>query len=198
MRPFNDKQLSDYMQNRVIQIDEYIEKWVSDDEVMSNDLNILADNIDKAEDYILFFDNVFNHNFSLELQFHPLYDDQKIINKELVALSDNYGIPLTVSCDSHFVDKTDKNLRRIVQSISWHKKLADVNDSMDSNCVGSADIIRNNAIQSGFEDMQVVNNALKQTYVIANRCNASIDDTSNKIPAFTKHTEFDKVFREIW
>ena len=45
MRPFNDKQLSDYMQNRVIQIDEYIEKWVSDDEVMSNDLNILADNI---------------------------------------------------------------------------------------------------------------------------------------------------------
>ena len=160
--------------------------------------NILADNIDKAEDYILFFDNVFNHNFSLELQFHPLYDDQKIINKELVVLSDNYGIPLTVSCDSHFVDKTDKNLRRIVQSISWHKKLADVNDSMDSNCVGSADIIRNNAIQSGFEDMQVVNNALKQTYVIANRCDATIQDRSDKIPTFTKHNEFNEIFSKIW
>ena len=100
--------------------------------------------------------------------------------------------------DQTFVDKTDKNLRRIVQSISWHKKLADVNDSMDSNCVGSADIIRNNAVQSGFEDMQVVNNALKQTYVIANRCDATIQDRSDKIPTFTKHNEFNEIFSKIW
>ena len=115
-----------------------------------------------------------------------------------MTLSESYGIPLTVSCDSHFVDKTDKNLRRIVQSISWHKKLADVNESMDSNCVGSAEIIRNNAIQSGFEDMNVVNNALEQTYIIANRCNASIRDKSDKIPVFTKHKEFDEIFSKIW
>ena len=160
--------------------------------------NILEDNIEKAEEYVLFFDEVFNHHFSLELQFHPLYDDQKIINDALIPLSENYGIPLTVSCDSHFIDKTDKNLRRIVQSISWHKKLAEVNESMDSNCVGCADIIRNNAKQSGFEDMDVVNKALKQTYIIANRCNASINDASNKIPTFTKHEEFNKIFSSIW
>lgn len=160
--------------------------------------NILEDNLDKAEDYLLFFDEMFDHNFSLELQFHPLYDDQKIINDKLVVLSENYGVPLTVSCDAHFVDKTDKNLRRIVQSISWHKKLTEVNDSMDSNCVGCADIIRNNAKQSGFEDINIVNKALEQTYVIANRCNASINDTSNKIPTFTKHTEFNKIFSSIW
>ena len=160
--------------------------------------NILEDNSEKAEEYLLFFDEVFDHHFSLELQFHPLYDDQKIINNGLVSLSENYGIPLTVSCDSHFVDKTDKNLRKIVQSISWHKKLTEVNDSMDSNCVGCADIIRNNAIQSGFEDMDIVNKALKQTYIIANRCNASINDTSNKIPTFTKHIEFNKIFESLW
>lgn len=160
--------------------------------------NILEDNLDKAEDYLLFFDEIFGHNFALELQFHPLYADQKIINNELVVLSENYGVPLTVSCDSHFVDKTDKNLRRIVQSISWHKKLAEVNDSMDSNCVGCADIIRNNARLSGFEDIDIVNKALEQTYVIANRCNASINDASNKIPMFTKHAEFNKIFSSIW
>lgn len=160
--------------------------------------NILEDNLEKAEEYLLFFDEVFDHHFSLELQFHPLYDDQKIINNGLVSLSENYGIPLTVSCDSHFIDETDKNLRRIVQSISWHKKLTEVNDSMDSNCVGCADIIRNNAIQSGFEDMDIVNKALKQTYIISNRCNASINDTSNKIPTFTKHIEFNKIFESLW
>ena len=160
--------------------------------------NILEDNSEKAEEYLLFFDEVFDHHFSLELQFHPSYDDQKIINSALVPLSENYGIPLTVSCDSHFIDETDKNLRKIVQSISWHKKLAEVNDSMDSNCVGCADIIRNNAIQSGFEDMDIVNKALEQTYIIANRCNASINDTSNKIPTFTKHIEFNKIFESLW
>ena len=160
--------------------------------------SILEDNIDKAEDYLLFFDEIFNHNFSLELQFHPLYDDQKTINEILVALSANYGIPLTVSCDSHFIDNSDKNLRRIVQSISWHKKLEDVSESMDSNCVGNAQMIRNNALQSGFEHNDVVEKALKQTYVIANQCHASIDDNSNKIPMFTKHQEFDEIFSKIW
>lgn len=160
--------------------------------------NILEDNIEKAEEYALFFDEIFNHHFSLELQFHPLYDDQKIINDALIPLSENYGIPLTVSCDSHFIDKTDKNLRRIVQSISWHKKFAEVNDSMDSNCVGCANIIRDNAKQSGFESMDIVDKALEQTYIIANRCNASINDTSNKIPIFTKHAEFNKIFSSIW
>lgn len=160
--------------------------------------NILEDNIEKSEEYLLFFDEVFDHHFSLELQFHPLYDEQKVINNALVPLSENYGVPLTVSCDSHFIDKTDKDLRRIVQSISWHKKLAEVNESMDSNCVGCADIIRDNARLSGFEDMDIVNKALKQTYIIANRCNASINDTSNKIPTFTKHKEFNKIFSKIW
>lgn len=160
--------------------------------------NILEDNIDRAEDYLLFFDEVFHHNFALELQFHPLYDDQKIINNNLLALSENYGVPLTVSCDSHFIDQTDKNLRRIVQSISWHKKLADVAESMDSNCVGCPEIIKNNAIQSGFEDESVVDKAIKQTYVISNRCNATITDSSNKIPTFTKHEEFNKIFSSIW
>ena len=69
---------------------------------------------------------------------------------------------------------------------------------MDSNCVGCADIIRDNARLSGFEDMDIVNKALKQTYIIANRCNASINDTSNKIPTFTKHKEFNKIFSKIW
>lgn len=159
---------------------------------------ILDDDIDKAENYALFFDEIFNNNFSLELQFHPLYEDQAIINKEIVNISEQYGIPLTVSCDSHFIDENDRSLRRIVQAISWHKTLSDVNESMSSNAVGYPDMIRNNAIQSGFDDINLVNKAIKQTYVIANRCNANPDDTSNKIPIFDKHDAFDVIFDEIW
>lgn len=159
---------------------------------------ILDDDLDKAEDYVLFFDEIFNHNFSLELQFHPLYQDQAIINDRLLDLSENYGIPLTVACDSHFIDERDKGLRRIVQSINWHKKLSEVDESMDSNAVGYPEMIRKNAMESGFEDIGIVNQAIKQTYVIANRCDATIEDDSNKIPLFTKHQEFDKIFEDVW
>lgn len=160
--------------------------------------NILNDNIEKSEEYLLFFDEVFNHHFSLELQFHPLYSDQNIINQALVPLSDDYGIPLTVSCDSHFIDENDRGLRRIVQAISWRKKLSDIQESMPSNSVGNPEMIRKNAQESGFEYPDVIEKALKQTYIIANQCNASIEDSSNKIPRFDKHDEFDAIFAEVW
>ena len=160
--------------------------------------SILCDNIDKAEDYLLFFDDTFNHHFALELQFHPLYTDQAIINDNVIHLSEQYGVPCTVSCDSHFIDNTDKELRRIVQAISWHKKFEEVESSMDSNAVGFASMIRDNATQSNFEYTDIVENALQQTYVIANQCNAFIEDTSDKIPLFDKYNEFDKIFDEVW
>lgn len=159
---------------------------------------ILNDDIDKAENYVLFFDEIFNNNFALELQFHPLYKDQAIINNNIVSISEQYGIPLTVSCDSHFIGAEDKGLRRIVQAINWKKQLSEVTESMDSNAVGNSSIIKHNALQSGFEDMNIVDKAIKQTYVIANRCNANPDDTSNKIPKFTMHDDFDKIFEQVW
>ena len=159
--------------------------------------NILNNNFDKAEDYLLFFDAVFDHNFSLELQFHPLYTEQKLINNELVSLSESYGVPLMVSCDSHFIDDTNKFTRKIVQAISWHKHLNEVADSMDSNAVGFPQMIRDNAVNSGFKHPDIVEKALKQTYVIANQCDAQIENDSNKIPVFDKHNEFDKIFKEV-
>lgn len=159
---------------------------------------ILNEDIDKAENYALCFDEIFNNNFSLELQFHPQYSDQAIVNDGIVNISEQYGIPLTVSCDSHFIDDNDKGVRRIVQAISWKKRLDEVSDSLDSNALGNSDIVRKNAIDSGFEDIHLVDKAIQQTYVIANRCNANPDDTSNKIPEFTKHDEFDQIFSSVW
>ena len=45
MRPFEDKLLSDYLDSRARKINDYIENWVSNDVIMGNDLDILADNI---------------------------------------------------------------------------------------------------------------------------------------------------------
>lgn len=45
MRPFEDELLCDYLGKRAALVDEYIEKWVSNDEIMSNDLELLMNNI---------------------------------------------------------------------------------------------------------------------------------------------------------
>lgn len=152
---------------------------------------ILNNNIQLAEDYCEYFNNLFNGYFALELQFHPEYPEQSIINEKLVDLSDKLGIPLTVSCDSHFLDENDRELRKILQAISWKKKWddEDLNDSLKSNCIGNSELIKTFALESKFPYMHVVQQAINQTSKIANMCEAKLEEPQRRIPVFTKHNE---------
>ena len=127
---------------------------------------------------------------------HPEYKEQSKINNGLVILSEKLGIPLTVSSDAHFLDESDRDLRRIIQCIAWHKLYKDGQDSLKSNCLGNSDIIRMNAELSGF-DMDIIEKAIKQTEKIANKCNGNLCDTDRKVPDFVKHDEFNKFFNEL-
>jgi DNA polymerase-3 subunit alpha len=159
--------------------------------------NITNNNIQGAIDYAEKFNSLFNGNFALELQFHPDFKEQAIINEKLVEISDKLNIPLTVSCDSHFIDEGDRDLRRIVQAISWHKKYEDVEESLKSNCIGNSELIKKFAIESGFPYMDVVPSAIKQTNKIASMCNAKLETPERRIPVFDKHDELDNLFEVI-
>ena len=157
---------------------------------------ILKDDFLSAEEYCNWFADIFNENFALELQMHPEYKEQSKINNGLVILSEKLGIPLTVSSDAHFLDESDRDLRRIIQCIAWHKLYKDGQDSLKSNCLGNSDIIRMNAELSGF-DLDIVEKAIKQTEKIANKCNGGLCNTDRKVPDFVKHDEFNKFFNEM-
>lgn len=157
---------------------------------------ILNNDMAKAEEYCNWFLDIFNGNFSLELQFHPNYKDQYKINDGLVKLSDDTKIPLTVSSDAHFIDESDMDTRKAIQAIAWHKKFNEVNDSLKSNCLGNSDIIKSNAEETGF-DLSIVDRAIKQTGIIAEKCNGDLCNTQNKVPVFDKHNEFDALFEEV-
>lgn len=158
---------------------------------------ILDNDIDGAIEYAKYFNNLFDGNFALELQFHPDYKDQNVINEQLVEISDKLNIPLTVSCDSHFIDESDKDLRRIVQAISWKKTYKDVKPSLKTNCIGCSDLIKQFAIQSNFRYMHVVSQAIKHTSVIASKCNAQLEEPERRIPVFDKHKEFSELFEVV-
>lgn len=153
---------------------------------------ILNQDMSLAEYYCEYFNDIFDGHFALELQFHPDYDDQKIINEKLVDLSDKLSIPLTVSCDSHFLNENDRELRKILQAISWKKQWddEDLKDSLVSNCVGNSSLVRDFAVKSKFPYMHVIQQAIDQTSKIANMCEAKLEEPQRRIPVFDKHNEF--------
>ena len=159
--------------------------------------NILDNNIQGAIHYADFFNDLFDGNFALELQFHPDFAEQAIINEKLVEIADKLEIPLTVSCDSHFVDENDRDLRRIVQAISWHKQYEEIEESLKSNCFGNSELIKQFAIESGFHYMDVVPKAIKHTNKIASMCNAKLETPERRIPVFDKHNKLDELFEVI-
>ena len=165
---------------------------------------LYADKIDEAWDCCDWFMEVFDENFSLELQMHPDYKEQHVINHGLVKLHELTGIPLTVSTDAHFLDESVRDVRRIIQAISWKKNYDEVNDSLESNCVGSTDLIMKFAELSNENspndisiDLSVIHKAIKQTNKISKLCNADLCNDDRKVPVFSKYEEFDKLFDEV-
>lgn len=160
---------------------------------------ILAQNIPQATEYAEYFNNLFDGHFALELQFHPDYPDQNVINQSLVEISDILDIPLTISCDCHFLDETDRDLRRIVQAISWKKQYEDITPSLKSNCVGNSTLVKQFALDSKFPYMHVINGAIQQTHKIADLCNAKLEKPERRIPVFDKYDEFnDLMAKQEW
>ena len=157
---------------------------------------ILQDDMLKAEEYSNWFMDIFDGNFALELQMHPEYEEQYKINNGLVALSEQLDIPLTISSDAHFIDENDADLRRAIQCIAWHKLYKDGQESLKSNCLGNTDIIKSKAENTGF-DQSIVDKAIKQTRIIAEKCNADLCNEERKVPIFDKYQEFDKLFKEM-
>lgn len=157
---------------------------------------ILENNIDKAWDWCDKFMCWFDGNFSLELQVHPKYEEQKKINDGLIRLHDLIGIPLTVSTDAHFLDEDVRDIRRIIQAISWHKSYDEVEDSLKSNCLGSTNLIMNFAKEINM-DLNVISKAINQTKKIADQCNADLCNEDRKVPIFDKFNEFDLLFDEV-
>ena len=157
---------------------------------------ILEDRLPEAENYCNWFADIFNENFALELQMHPQYKDQTIINDFLVILAEDLDIPLTISSDAHFIAQEDADMRRIIQCIAWRKLYKEGQDSLKSNCLGNSDIILNNAIESNF-DLDITKKAIKNTNKIAQKCNGKLCSSDRKVPIFNKFEEFDLLFEAI-
>ncbi|MDR3137688.1 MAG: DNA polymerase III subunit alpha [Tannerellaceae bacterium] len=97
---------------------------------------ILSGQVNKAEESLLWFKNLFGEDYYLELQRHPTSDptaDKEVYPKEmevgqvLVSLAAKHGVKLIASNDVHFVDEDDAEAHDRLICLSTGKDLDDLN-----------------------------------------------------------------------
>lgn len=69
---------------------------------------------DGARETALWYERVFGHgNYYLEMQDHAI-PDQAVVNEGLIRLSRDTGIPLVVTNDTHYIDRQDAQIQKIL------------------------------------------------------------------------------------
>lgn len=156
---------------------------------------------DTAEVFINKLLDVFGkNNVACEFQFHPEWVDngvhvQSIINERLLDLCDvikpKYKI---VTCDSHFIDESDRNTRRVLQADGYKKQYSEQNQSLKSNCLGNSELVYNFSKECNFSQSEV-KDMIKNTSIIADKCNANFKlEYGRVIPKFNNHRELKSKF----
>lgn len=96
--------------------------------------HIMKDRIDKAEESIRWFKNLFGNDYYLELQRHETHDPnadcttfpkQQEVNKVLVELARKYQIKIIATNDVHFVNQEDAEAHDRLICLSTGKDLDD-------------------------------------------------------------------------
>ncbi len=117
-------------------------------------------------------------NFFLELQDHPLLDEQKVLNKRLIELSKITGAPLVATQDSHYIRKEDEISQDILLCIQTGTTLGET-DRMKFS--GDFSLRTEEEMRESFGH---VPEALENTVKIADRCDLTLEFGKNLIPQF--------------
>ncbi|MGA3237749.1 MAG: DNA polymerase III subunit alpha, partial [Bryobacteraceae bacterium] len=136
------------------------------------------------------------NNFFLEVQDHHLDQDKKL-TPELNRLSQETGLPLVATNDSHYLRKDDARAHEILMCIQTGKTMSDPNRMRWS----TSDFY----LKSRDEMMELfgeLEDAVDRTWDIAQRCHVSLQKVAEPFPRFdvppthTIDTYFEYIARE--
>lgn len=141
--------------------------------------HILSNNYDKAKEVALEYADIFGKdNFFIELQDHGV-EEQRMVNKELIKISKETGIPLVATNDVHYLKKEDALVHDILLCIQTGKTI-DEEDRMK--------FPTNEFYLKSPEEMKSIFydnlEALENTVWIANRCNVDLEFGSLHLPEY--------------
>jgi DNA polymerase III subunit alpha len=135
-------------------------------------------------------------NFFLEVQDQGLEIDQPV-NRELVRLSRESGIPLVATNDCHYLTRADARAQEVLLCIQTGKTMND-----PQRMRFATDQFYFKTAEEMAQVFRELPDALERTAAIAERCNVRIDPVRNSFPEFqvpggyTLDSYFERVVRE--
>jgi len=140
---------------------------------------IMAGDLDKAKEMALKYQSIFGKdNFYLELQIHG-YEEEKKVNEVLASMSKELDIPLVATNDSHYTFKEDVQSHDVLLCIQTNKKVTDPDRLRYTG--GQFYVKSPEEMYSLFEGYE---QALKNSYEIAHRCQVDFEFGVTKLPKF--------------
>ena len=130
-------------------------------------------------------------NFYLELQDHPMIDEQKVLNDRLIDISKEHDVPLVATHDSHYIKPEDKKAQDILLCIQTQSTL-DQENRMKFD--GDFSLRTPEDMKQAFSHVpEAIENSLK----IAERVDINMKFGQNLIPMFkTPNSEDAHVYLE--
>lgn len=140
---------------------------------------LLKGDYDGAKKKALFYNEIFGQdNFYLELQDHGI-PEQIEVNKKLIKMSEETGIPLIATNDIHYINREDAAAHEILLCIQTGKTMDD-EDRM--KFPGDKFYLKS---QEEMEELfNYVPSAIQNTLKIAKECNVSFEFGKTKLPKF--------------
>lgn len=130
---------------------------------------------DKIKEYIDIFGK---DDFYLEMQDHPLLEDQEIVNERLKKLAKEYDLQLVATNDSHYPRPEDSEAHDILLCIQTGTT---VNEENRMRYTGDFSIREVNDLKVAFSDTP---EAIENTVKIAEKCNVTYEFDKFLIPSF--------------
>lgn len=132
-----------------------------------------------AKEKALYYRELFGeNNFFLELQNHGI-EEQHRTNPDIIKISQETGIPLVVTNDSHYIEKGDARNHRILLCIQTNHTIND-EDKMEFK-TDEFYLKSEEEMRELFPDVQ---QAFDNTQLIADRCNVEFEFGVRKLPHF--------------
>jgi DNA polymerase-3 subunit alpha len=154
---------------------------------LRGDINesLMGDRYDEARRIAYEYSDMFGkNNFFLEMQDHGL-DPDRVVNPQVNRLSQETGIPLVVTNDSHYLRKEDPRMHEILLCIGTGKTMSDPNRMRFST---PAFYLKNRAEM--LELFGEIEDAMDRTWDIAQRCNVKLQKVKDPFPKFEVPPEY--------
>ncbi len=158
---------------------------------------LLSEKYDQAQKSAYRLRDIFGKgNFFLEVQDQGLEQDVRV-NRDLVRLSKESGIPLVATNDCHYLTQADSHAQEVLMCIQTGKTMSDT-----QRMKFATDQFYFKTAEEMAHVFGELPDAVTRTVAIADRCNVKIQRVSNPFPEFkvpeghTTDSYFERVVRE--